>query len=243
MLERTAVFAAMKWECRPVLASLSRWRRGKLGDFRIWRTADDEREVVVVQTGIGPARARAAAAAVLNDGPCASFISTGCAGGLHVELAPGDIVIADRAAFEDGNSFLADARLRRHAERVAHAIGVRVGCGSVLCSPVALTRAAQKSAAAAGGHLAVEMEGAAIAASAATAAVPYLSVRAILDDAGTELHDGGLLIAPNGQLSPLELVRRVAREPMVVSDLLSVRATMQAAERSLRLFFRAWFGA
>ena len=56
---RVAIFAALRWECRPVLRHLREVRRDRLGHFPAWAGRARHGEAVLVQTGIGETHAGA----------------------------------------------------------------------------------------------------------------------------------------------------------------------------------------
>src|SRR5438309_323719 len=93
-----AVFAALDFERRAVIDGLR--SVAPAGRPRTWRgyTADGA-SCLVVQTGIGPIRARSAAEAAP---PAGAYLMCGCAGALAPSLAPGDLVVADRVDPLDG---------------------------------------------------------------------------------------------------------------------------------------------
>lgn len=244
-MERIAIFAALQWECRPVLRNLRQVIRARGEHFTVWRAALREREVWVVKTGMGMQQAAVAARAVSETGRFALFLSTGCAGALAPELAPGDLTVATCIVGDasDGR-FETDAPQRAHVRRVADGAGLRVTEGPVLCSPHMLASVDAKRTAAVRGSVAVEMEGAAIAACAAETGIPFVSVRAILDTADTELRHAGKFIDPrSGAVRPLALASYLAMHPGALPDLLAMQRMMKAAQASLETFFAAWFGA
>jgi len=240
------VFAAMRWECRPVLRALQEVRRDQIEGLTVWRGRSRRAEVMVVKTGIGPQLARRGVDAIVtarrNDPAALAFVSTGCAGGLGANTRPGHVALATVAVDgRDGASFAADAAWIDVADAVARGAGLHVHRGSVLCVDQALATVADKGAAAAAGHVAVEMEGAAIAAGAARVGVPYLSVRTILDDAQTELAGSAPFLDPqNGTVRPLALAKHLLAHPTAVGELRAMQRLMQAAESSLERFYQAW---
>lgn len=237
-----AIFAAMAWECRPVLRGLRQVQRERLGPFPAWRAEAEGRRVIVVRTGIGIERAREAAELVLRDGSYDLFLSTGCAGGLRDGTAAGDLVVASDAVHECGaEPIAAEPGWSGRALAIAGKVGLVARQGPVLCVDRALTTRSAKAAAAARGMIAVEMEGTAIAAAADSAGISYLSVRVILDDADTELIDGGFIDNASGRMKPLALVRYLAGRPSAVAGMLAMHPLMRTAERNLERFFRAWF--
>ena len=90
----------------------------------------------------------------------------------------------------------------------------------------------------------MDTESAAVAAIAATHGLPFLALRAIVDELGdaipAELHDG---IDPWGGPRPLRLVVAVGRQPALLVRLLALHARMRHATRALRGAARAAFPA
>jgi adenosylhomocysteine nucleosidase len=242
-VERVAVFAALHWECRPVLRQMRQVVRERADRFTVWRGVTSRCEVVLVKTGMGIQQAEAAVRSVADDGQFALFVSTGCAGALAAGLAPGDVAVATAVVGgHSGEYFETHAEHRGSVQRAAERAALKVTSGRVLCSPQALLTAAHKRAAAvAHDAIAVEMESVPIAAAAAQLHVPFVSVRAILDTADTELRNTGRFIEPqSGAVKPLALAGYLATHPGAVADLLAMQRMMRAAQSSLERFFAAW---
>ena len=240
-VERIAIFAALQWECRPVLRHLRRVSRERRAGATVWHGTAATCEVWVVKTGMGLARA-AAAAGALRDAPRFDVVvSTGCAGGLAPELMAGDVAVASAIIGTGGEQFETDAARREQLHRAAARAALRCTPGPVLCSPHVLATVAEKRAAAARGAIAVEMEGAALAAHAAQARLPFVSVRAILDGADTELPHAGTVIDPqSGAVKPWALATYLATHPGTLPALLAMPHLRRAAESSLDRLFGAW---
>lgn len=241
-MPRIVVFAALGWECRPALRALHAVRRDARRDVHAWRGSAGTDEVLVVKTGVGPRRA-AAVAARLDLSDCAQVISTGCAGGLRADLGAGDLVVAS-AVHGDDAPHPTDPALRARALTLANQHGLRAHEGAVRCSATMLSSTAAKRAVAAAGAVAVEMEGAPLAAAAAAARVPFLSVRAVLDGADDDLGILGHIADPtSGQIRPLALIAHLLRHPGALAELRGLRLAQLASERRLSAFFAAWFAA
>jgi len=240
---RMAIFAAMPWECRPVLRHLPRVRRERVGSFTVWRAQHAGGDVAVIKTGIGPENADAAASMLLARGDFDIVLSTGCAGGLRAGAMPGDVVVASRAVCAaSGRQFVAQPAWMAAIEASAAGAGLKVTCGPMLCVDHALTTVAGKRLAAADGHVAVEMEGAAIAACAARTGIPYGAVRSILDGADTDLGEDGSFIDPHsGAVQPLAIAKYIATRRTAIPHLLAMQRMMHAAQTSLDRFFAVWF--
>jgi adenosylhomocysteine nucleosidase len=241
-VERIAIFAALRWECRPVLRQLRHVTRERAGDFTLWRGSTARGEVVLVKTGMGVAQAAAAARSLHDQGEFTLVMSTGCAGALAPGLVPGDVAVATAIVGLPHDRLDTHPEHRVHAQRTAERAALRVTSGIVLCSPQALMTAEHKRAAAVQyGAVAVEMEGSAIATAAAERGIPFVSVRTILDTAETELrHADGFIDAPTGAVRPLAIAGYLATHPAAAADLLSMRRMMRAAQASLERFFAAW---
>ncbi len=251
-METIAIFAALQWECRAVLRRLRQVERRLLGGLTLWvgRTPA-AREVWLVRTGMGTERAAVAAQAALEAQAFELMVSTGCAGGLAPELAPGDLVVATGIAFDPesyiptaesrDHAFPTDPAVRAGAMRAAADAGLRCAEGAVWCSSTVLATAADKRAAAARGLIAVEMEGAAIADCAGGARLPFLSVRSILDGVDHDLHLGGQFTDPaSGNLKAATLAAYLATHPGALPELLALQRMQRAAEQSLAMFFARW---
>lgn len=241
-MERIAIFAALQWECRAVVRHLQQVSRGRRGAFTCWQGRASQREVWVVKTGVGVQRAAAAAATVGDPRGFQLFMSTGCAGGLAPGLHPGDLAVAT-SLVGDGTpgAMPTDAIERARARQVAAASGARGMEGPILCSATALATTDEKRKAAADGAIAVEMEGGPIAARAAVARVPFLSVRAVLDAADDELRVPGRLVDPaTGGARPLALAGYLAAHPGAITELMALRRMQRAARQSLERFFGQW---
>ncbi len=235
----------MPWECRPLLRHLRQVRRERVGGFTVWRARTLRGEVVLMKTGVGPRQAHEAATALSSSGRFDAFISTGCAGGLSAQAAPGDVIIATLAVSEmTGEQFATDPCWSDQAHAVATRSGLTVHRGPILCVEQALSTSESKRIAAANGNIAVEMEGAAIAACAAATQTPFVALRSILDGAGTNLSADAKLIDPvSGAVKPLALAKYVATNSAALSNLLAMQRMMQAAQRSLDRFFAAWLAS
>lgn len=243
-MERIAVFAALQWECRPVLQHMRQVSRQRVGDLTVWRGSTPRGGVVLVKTGMGIVQAETAARTIRDRDGIELFLSTGCAGALAPELVPGDITVATAIVGGHAHGRLeTDPQHSLRALGVAERAGLRAMSGPVQCSPHALATVEHKRAAAQQyGAVAVEMEGASLAAEASERGIPFISVRAILDTADTELrHAGRFIDARTGAVKPLALAGYLATHPSAVTDLLAMQRMMHAAQTSLARFFAAWF--
>ncbi|MDX2167520.1 MAG: hypothetical protein SF182_10670 [Deltaproteobacteria bacterium] len=238
-MARIVVFAALGWECQPALRALRGVRREARRDLHAWRGRAGRDEVLVVKTGMGPQRAAAAAATVDLTG-CMQVISTGCAGGLAADLQVGDLVVASAVHGDDGVRDT-DATLRARVLARAAEHGLHIRIGAIRCSATVLGSPAAKRAAAAAGPIAVEMEGTPLVAAAAAAAVPFLSVRAVLDTADDDLAVLGHISDPtSGRVRPLRLLSHLVGHPQALAQLRTLQRAKRLADDRLSAFFAAW---
>lgn len=234
-------FAALQWECNAVLQALGGVRRVPAAGFARWRGLAGDTPVWVVKTGVGIERAGTAVGAAPAEARL--VVSTGCAGGLQPDLSAGDLVIAAAVLDAAGAALPADAALCDAARRSAATAGIPARDGLLRCSPTLLTGVADKRAAARGGAVAVEMEGAPIARWSAERGLPFLAVRAVLDGAGQSLAIPAACLDPaSGRIRPLALAAHLVTRPRTLSHLLALQRMQQAARTSLERFFRAWLG-
>ena len=238
-MQHLAIFAALQWECRPILRHLRKARREKIGGLTTWSGEVAGARITVVKTGMGLARAAEAARALRRAHAVDVFFSSGCAGALAGDLLPGDLVIADAVQFAGDEALPVDEPQRSRALIAAQRAGLQPRLGCFLSAARVLATAEEKRAAAAGGAIAVEMESAAIARVAAEHGIAFAAARSILDPAETRLAQSGRFVDPStGALRPGALVAHVLRHPSSVSDLLGMKTMMDAAEASLGQFFR-----
>jgi len=143
-----------------------------------------------VQSGIGPARARAALAAL--DTRHGRILSVGFAGALAAESQPGDVVLPTAVVWEEATGLARYPVPRAFrgmvAERIPPRLAARLLAGTLLSSPVVVASVAEKRAAALRcDAVAVEMEAAAVIAYAAERGADVLPLRVILDTADVSL--------------------------------------------------------
>lgn len=239
-----AIFAALQWECGPILRHLGKARRGKIDDSTVWRGRFGDVGITLIKTGMGLARAEAAARRLVSQGHFALFLSSGCAGALAPQLGPGDLVVAESIGLSGGAALPAHPEHRERAIAAARRAGLHPHLGHFLSSPTVLATRAEKHGAAQAGAIAVEMEGAAIARVAAESGVAFAAVRSILDTADIELEMSGHFVDPaTGSVRPIALAGHLLRHPTALPHMLSVKRMMDAADTALARFFAAYLDA
>ena len=174
----------------------------------------------VVGHGIGQARARAVARRALDTMPRPEMIiATGVAGALSSGLGPGDLVLADRilvirAEGRDAEEVIAVEQPHlRTIGRSLKLAGVEYATGAMLTAHRVLASSAEKRGTkSVTGAIAVDMETAAIAAEAAARAIPFIAIRAILDDVDEDV-TGAEMADEEGRVRPLAATSYLMRNP------------------------------
>lgn len=186
-------------------------------------------------SGPGAQRAAAAAERLIARG-ARRLVNIGVAGGLAVELRPGDLVVPEAILDADAPStpLVPDTALR---ERVVGAlrghVPVRGGVLATAAQPVLSSQAKQalwqRLAAAA-----VDTEAAAIARVAARFGVPFAAIKSICDPVERSVPSLLLgLVHPNGRISIRALLTALAREPSAWRTLAAPARDYAAARASL----------
>jgi len=182
-----------------------------------------------------PSQARDGARRLVREG-AGALVSFGIAGGLDPNLAPGDLVLAERVMSPDGDAIAADPGLHAAWAAAARAAGLHHVGGSLLESARFLARVSEKRAAhRSSGAVAVDMESRAVAGVAAEADVPFIAVRAIADPAGRPLPRSVIgSIGPDGRPRVGRVLLRGCLRPWEAPALLQLRRDTDAALGSLR---------
>ncbi|HLK12450.1 MAG TPA: hypothetical protein VKW76_13820 [Candidatus Binatia bacterium] len=230
-MEDVAIFAALGWEAKAVLPALAgveadgpaTWR-GYLGDGASCR---------VVRTGVGPARAAAAADRVP---PARLFLACGCAGALAAGLRAGALVAATSLVRIDGSGRRGPA-LALDGERLAGAAarrGLVLRAGGLAAAPAVLETAQAKALAARSGALVVDMESEAVAVVARRRGAAFQALRVVLDEADQTLPRAALAIDDAGEVRLAGTLARLALRPWLWPDVARLARQRAVAERRLR---------
>jgi nucleoside phosphorylase len=190
----------------------------------------------VVGHGIGHQRATDTARRAFDLIPGAELvIGTGVVGALSSGLRPGDLVLSDRVLMSHGDGQVAEqvtavsyAHLRAVGRSLANA-GITYSTGAILTSHRVLSTGVEKRRAKEStGAIAVDMETAAIAAEATMRGLPFLAIRAVLDEIDDEVV-GAAMADEDGNVRPLAATSFLLRNP----------ATMLKLPRMIRNLSRA----
>jgi adenosylhomocysteine nucleosidase len=214
-----------------------------MGGRMVWRSyAPHGIDLFAVCSGMGPESALSAARWLVQEGVTA-LASVGVAGGLRPGLRPGEMVIGERVVEEGtgkgSGAWDADIPGAQLAYTTLLARGIRAWKGTVVSTRAAVMRAQDKSALyRKTGALAVDMESAAVARTAAESNLPFLTLRAVCDPQERTLdRDLTGCLDQGGRIHFSILLKNLLRRPSLVSDLLPLARDFALALSALR---RAW---
>lgn len=190
-------------------------------------------QLVVHVSGMREAAA-AAAATALADAGVAALMSFGTSGGLDPTLAPGALVCPRRVMNTERQRYDTDAAWReRLAQRCSD---IPLSDGDLLTTRGVLLNAGIKYMAHTQSHaVAVDLESVAVAAVAKARGLPYLALRAIVDDAEASLPDDVISSTDAyGRPRPLALATALLKSPRNLVRLPSLARDFAEATRALR---------
>ena len=197
--------------------------------------------VVLVQSGIGRARAQAAAEMVFNQVEPKGVVSMGFAGGTTPELRGGDLLIATDVHSFDPDVvasppwYSCDAGLIDAARSAAQG-RLPVHVGGLLTSSTVVGPEAKRDL----GHrfpvLAVDMESYWVAEAAAKHGAPFLAVRGTSDEVLDHVPDSSGFISQSGDLRKARAAAFSLLRPHQWSIIVKLAARSARAARNLGVF-------
>ena len=202
---KAGIIGAMEPEVAILKEKLENPEQVKIADFVFYKGQLNQKDVVLVQSGIGKVASTIATTLIIQQFSPKYVINTGSAGGFDPELKVGDIAVGDKLVHHDVDvtafnyefgqvpgmpaKFDADEKLIATAtkciqelEGVTSKVGLIATGDSFMCDPKRIddTRVRFPD------MLAVEMEGAAIAQACHQLKTPFLVIRSLSDIAGKE---------------------------------------------------------
>jgi len=198
------------------------------------------KEFAVVGHGIGYKRATETARRTFDLIPNAELvIGTGVVGALSAGLKPGDLVLSDRTIIIHGDgrvdeqvNAVSSAHVRAIGCSLANA-GIAYSTGAILTSHRMLATGAEKRRAKEStGAIAVDMETSAIAAEATARGLPFVAIRAVLDEVEDDIF-GAEMADENGNVKPLAATSFLLRNPVTMLKLPRMIRNLSRATASI----------
>jgi len=190
-----------------------------------FRATIGDKDFAVVRHGIGHRRATETARRAFDSMPQAELvIGTGVAGALSRGLKPGDLVLSDRVLMLDADGQQAKQETdvsAAHVRAIGHSLasaGIAYSTGAILTSHRVFTVSEKRGAKESTGAIAVDMETAAIASEAAARGLPFVAIRAVLDEVDDEVV-GAEMADQDGDVKPLAATAYLLRNPATVLKL------------------------
>jgi len=231
-LPEIGIVCALHLEIAPFLDRCTLFRSESGNGFKFRGCAAQDKKICVVEGGTGRDRARQATHAIIDAYAPRWILSVGFSGALVEGINVGDIVVGDGLTDDSGRHPLAvDLRLEPAPDR-----GLHVGR---LCTVDHIVRESRekKLLAERTGAIAVDMESLAVAEVCRERKTRFLAIRAVSDDAATDLPSEVLgILGPKGTIRAGAVVGSILKRPGSVKDLWNMREKANLAAKHLAMF-------
>jgi adenosylhomocysteine nucleosidase len=225
---RLGIAAGLSAELRPITA-----RRIPIGE--VIAVTDN---ILLVLSGIGERRARAAGRALVQHGARA-LLSWGTAAALQEPLRPGDLLIPTALIGPDRRPHEVDRPWHAQVcERLASQLPI---CSAPLAqaTEVLTEPAAKRALARDTGAVAADMESVALAGMAAESRLPFLAIRAVSDEVSATIPGPvAAAVDASGRLPPAACLSEVVLRPWRWPALMHLARGFRAARNTLEQVFR-----
>lgn len=240
MNNMVCIVAALKEEAAGIKGLMTVDGSPRLGSARAFTGSWQGRAVLLLLSGMGKQRARAALSLACERFPLSAVVSIGYAGGLCPELREADLVLADKV-FASGGAPENPQPLQTSAALLERAAALCPNIpshrGGLLTVDAAVCKPAEKRAL--GNRypvLAVDMETAGLLSVALEHRLPFLSVRCITDTVDQELVDFSSCVEASGEVSKLKAGWHVLTHPGILPKVHELRDHCRKATHHLTRF-------
>jgi adenosylhomocysteine nucleosidase len=229
----TGLIVAMRREARPLLLRVGRFAKGATAGRVCWRFKLSGRDCILVHCGIGLERARAGAAALIEEAGPSVLVSFGVSGGVEEDLQVGDVVAAESSvSLDDGKPVLPLGTLSlaafQAAEKVVSTLGARLSRGTIVTTRGAQVHPDQVKRLL---HPVLDMETYGIAQAAASRGIPLLSLRGLSDSVREPLpFELAALSDSEGNFRAGRLLLQAVRHPGLLRRLPRLQENARRAE-------------
>lgn len=234
-----AVFVALAAEAQCLEPYLARRRRARLDKFPIVTGQYAGRSVLLCRTG--PGRRAEAAGRVLERFPAKSIVSLGFAGALVPHLKAGELLLCEQVfnaavstdGLGPGQAVRSDPSLLATAQAVAQRLGIPHRWAAAVTVPQVVASPADKRELARiwPAQLA-EMESFWVGSGAAAHAVPFLALRAVVDELDDWVPDVSL-VDDAGDIRRERIAAYLLRHPERAQGLMRLGANVAKASANL----------
>lgn len=221
------IVCALRMELAPFLERCEKVKQYAGGAFTFRGGQLDNLRIAVVECGAGRTKARKATLALLDAHTPRWLLSVGFSGALQTDLKVGDIVVANSVVGPAGEELSLDLSMPADPEHGLH-VGRIATADHIVRKADEKRTLAEKS-----GAIAVDMESLAVAQTARDARLRFMAVRAISDDANTDLPPEVLaVLGPTGSVRAGAVAGALWKRFSSAKDMWRMREhAMQAAER------------
>ena len=214
--------------------------------YRIAQGKYENRDILLIQTGIGKEKAEGAAELVLSYYPITAVLSVGFAGALTERSKVGDVIIcstlhcADALQTGPERDLASDTNLVSVASECGAAT-TQLRFGSCVTSPqLALKPEEKMELGRAFNADIVDMESYWVAKAAAERRVSFIGIRAVSDEVHESLPPFDLLLTPDGKLRRGKTAIHFLAHPHQLVRLLAIYRNARRARRSLTYCIRCF---
>ncbi|KAB0671559.1 phosphorylase [Oryzomonas sagensis] len=234
-----AIITAMPEETRACLKAAKTAEPLKVGRFKAFLCRAPERNLLLVESGMGFKNAAAAAEALLEEYRPALLISAGFCGGIAPELRVGDVAVSRELCIVANGAVqpvpVAIAPAAHNFVARQSASGARVFAGLFASTPSIMAKKELALLLPPGAPCpVVEMESAAIAIVAAENGIPFMGIRTVSDAADEEL---GFSLDEftdhNLRIRPHKVALTILRKPWIIPQLVRLGRNSRIAADSL----------
>ena len=245
MAQRTiGIIIAMPEEIKPLLKGAPQVVREKIGMFPVYRFTQNNRQFVIIESGIGADRALAAAQALTEALNPELLISMGFAGGISDGLKAGDIVIGTSFLAHKGERMIEETGVRI-APLLEALVGKTYNAGFSIAEGTIISTASVQSKTVIAGQIpsyvkraVVDMETCAIVRFATITRTPLIAIRSISDGLDEELSFSmDEFMDRSMQVNVLKVCLTVVRKPWIIPQLYRLSRNTRKAGKNLGLVF------